>query len=149
MADAVLLTYEELEELRGPDEIRRLAGSIDPTELRQWAEAAIDKATDDAVSGLGPRFGDELPTTPEDTPRLLKHKIAEAALYHLQADHRDVVSDDWVRKYKAVKQFYRDVVSGWCSLEFPTSTPPQQKPHIAVHRPPRLFGDGGLKGMLP
>jgi len=149
MADAVLLTYDELEELRGDDEIRRLAGSIDDAELRQWAEAAIDKATDDAVSGLGPRFGNELPTTPEETPRILKHKIAEATLYHLQADHRDIVSDDWVRKHEAVLQFYRDVVGGWRSLELTTSTTPQQKPHIAVHRPSRVFGDGGLKGMLP
>ncbi len=148
MADAVLLTYDELEELRGSDEIRRLAGSIDDAELRQWAEAAIDRATDEAISGLRPRYTDEMPTTPEATPRDLKHQVAEATLYYLQTDHRDVVSEDWVRKHKDVLKFYRDVVSGWRSLEFSTTTP-QQNPHIAVYRPPRVFGDGGLKGILP
>lgn len=69
-----LLTREELYQLRGEDEILRLArGDVDVIDARMLA------AEQEAISYLSTRYGNQLPSLPEEIPAVLKEKVAVLA----------------------------------------------------------------------
>lgn len=75
-----LLTRDELYQLRGEDEILRLArGEVAIVEARLLA------AEQEALSYLSPRYGSQLPSSPEGTPAVVKEKVAALAHRKLAA----------------------------------------------------------------
>jgi phage gp36-like protein len=109
---ARFLTVQELYDRRGESEILRLAAASVAA-----VESAIGQAEDEAVSYLLSRYGDQLPTTPADSPGILKDKVAVIA--HRRLVRGPQVADSLLRETEEALAWLGKVARGVASLNLP------------------------------
>jgi len=146
------LTIDELYARKGgPDRVVRLAGG-EPTDALRRIEQAKATAEAEARSYLEARFGTLLDSwTVETTPAVLKDKVATATLYHLVENTHDQIAQPLVDAYLLILEWYRAVAAGRADLPVDSVPEPSTSTGtgIAISGAARVFGDGGLDGMVP
>ncbi len=145
MADRYL-TYAELLDILGKDRLERLAPA------KPGARPAIMRAKSQAeglaTSWLNGRYGDQLPTTPTETPQVLKEQIAEVTIYKLASATGDVVAPELKERFDAAVAWLRSVGSGSADLGLESRPAVDQStPQILANKSRRdlVFGNGGLE----
>lgn len=146
------ITAAELKDLRGADQVERLA-ALHPggtTSTSAAIERAIAGAEGEVLSLLLPRYrsggSDKLPTTAETTPGVLKDKLADVVLYHL-ARPANRISEILQRSYELALKWFMLVGRGGADIGL-SETPAvdSSAPGFIANkgREDMVFGNGGL-----
>lgn len=137
-----------LESRWGAPRVDRLAGEAMPSGGSKAAEItrAIDAAESLTVSLLKPRYGDDLPATPDATPEVLQNLVSDLAIYEL-ARHHEFIGEDLLRAQRDALALLRSIARGGADLGLataPTSDSTTAQILTTKTKSDMVFGNGGL-----
>jgi phage gp36-like protein len=141
------LTRTELDERWGAPRLLDLVRVGDGGHDEARIDQALTDAEAEAVSYLSGRYPDQLPTTPDATPPVLKARVADLALHQLRRLTGHRASDQELDAYLGAVRWLRDVQAGRANLDLPGAPAADRtRGDVLLAKLPgdAVFAEGGL-----